>query len=159
MLSIRSSCTCTFRAERCLSFHALLGTKLHWRQQHAKTVDMLQCACWFPEEQQDKLAAVARWTAVLTPLLKMHCRWQTNVHTQLKVSHNSNMWLLPGPFMNVCKLCCAMLCWAVLCCAVFGYVVMLCYSVACLRLVLHALVSSMPTVHGRSCCVRCSHAV
>ncbi|DBB06208.1 TPA: hypothetical protein ACH3X3_009754 [Trebouxia sp. C0006] len=45
---------------------------------------MLQCACWFPEEQQDKLAAVARWTAVLTPLLKMHCRWQTDVHIQLK---------------------------------------------------------------------------
>ncbi len=89
--------------------------KNYQRQQHAKTVDVLQCECWFPEEQQDKLAAVARWTAVLTPLLKMHCRWQTDVHIQLKVSHNSNMWLLTGFLMNVPS--CAVPCCAVLGCA------------------------------------------
>lgn len=50
--------------------------------------NMLQCTCWFPEGEQDKLASVARWTAVLTPLLKMHCRWQTDVHIQLQVRLN-----------------------------------------------------------------------
>lgn len=59
--------------------------RTHWGGMLGITRNIMrQCACWFPEEQQDKLAAVARWTAVLTPLLKMHCRWQTNVHTQLK---------------------------------------------------------------------------
>jgi hypothetical protein len=137
------------------------------RQQHAKTVDILQCACWFPEEQQDKLAAVARWTAVLTPLLKMHCRWQTDVHIQLKVSHNSSTWLLPGLFMTVpnCDVpCCAELYCAALSLGLsLGMLALLCYTVAWPRLVLlpvlHALVSSMPSAHGRSCCIRCSHAV
>lgn len=45
---------------------------------------MRQCIAWFPEEEHDKLMAVARWTAVLTPLLKMHCRWQKDVQTQLQ---------------------------------------------------------------------------
>lgn len=48
----------------------------------------MQCIAWFPEEEHDKLMAVARWTAVLTPLLKMHCRWQKDVQTQLQVSHH-----------------------------------------------------------------------
>ncbi len=99
------------------------------RQQHAKTVDILQCACWFPEEQQDKLAAVARWTAVLTPLLKMHCRWQTDVHIQLKVSHNSNMWLLPGLIMNDPSF--AVPCNAGLCQAGLGCAVLLCLWLCC----------------------------
>ncbi|KAL0031296.1 hypothetical protein WJX79_001422 [Trebouxia sp. C0005] len=59
--------------------------RTHWGGMLGITRNIMrQCACWFPEEQQDKLAAVARWTAVLTPLLKMHCRWQTDVHIQLK---------------------------------------------------------------------------
>jgi len=100
----------------------------------------LQCAAWFPEEEQDKLAAVARWTAALTPLLKMHCRWQTDVHTQLKVRQLTCM-LLCTAAMHCSVL---MLCPAV-CCSVLQHAVLRCDGL-CSVLSVAALpgISAMP---------------
>ncbi|KAL3157166.1 hypothetical protein ABBQ38_001406 [Trebouxia sp. C0009 RCD-2024] len=45
---------------------------------------MRESTSWFPADQEDRLLAVARWTAALPPLLKMHCRWQKDVRLELQ---------------------------------------------------------------------------
>ena len=76
--------------------------------------DWFQSTAWFPATEQDTLLAVARWTAALTPVLKLRCRWQTDVRKELQVK----------PLDQRDNLCCAVLCWytdvqlGLLCCAV-----------------------------------------
>lgn len=45
----------------------------------------MQSTAWFPADEEDKLLAVTRWTAALAPVLKLHCRWQTDVRKELQV--------------------------------------------------------------------------
>ena len=66
---------------------------------------LLQSASWFPASERDKLVAVARWTAALTPLLRMHCQWQTDFDTmQVK---QLGVWLHGKPCSAVLnRMCC-----------------------------------------------------
>lgn len=73
--------------------------------------DWFQSTAWFPATEQDTLLAVARWTAALTPVLKLRCRWQTDVRKELQVKRP--------------VLCCAMLGCAVLQFAVFDCAVVI----------------------------------
>ena len=74
--------------------------------------EWFQSTAWFPATENDTLLAVARWTAALTPVLKLRCRWQTDVRMELQVK-------LPLPCAVLCRAvlscaCCAVLCSALL---------------------------------------------
>ena len=57
-----------------------------------KLCDWFQSTAWFPATEQDTLLAVARWTAALTPVLKLRCRWQTDVRKELQASPCAALW-------------------------------------------------------------------